>query len=72
MPSVTIGDNCVIGAGAVVTRDIPPNSVAVGTPAKVIKTVDKYYESIKDIAFHIRSLSPKEKRRILEKRFNLK
>ena len=36
---VTIGDNCTIGAGAVVTHDIPANSIAVGNPAKVIKTI---------------------------------
>ena len=35
---VTIGKGCVIGAGAVVTKDIPPYSVAVGTPAKVVKS----------------------------------
>ena len=40
LPGVTIGENSVIGAGAVVTRDIPANSVAVGNPAKVIKTID--------------------------------
>lgn len=34
---VTIGDGCVIGANSVVTRDIPPYSVAVGVPARVIK-----------------------------------
>lgn len=39
LPGVTIGDNCVIGAGSVVTRDIPANSVAVGNPCKVIKTI---------------------------------
>ncbi len=37
---ITIGDNCIIGAGAVVTKSIPDNSVAVGNPAKVIKTID--------------------------------
>ncbi|MGJ9405968.1 sugar O-acetyltransferase [Nesterenkonia aurantiaca] len=36
-PGVTIGRNAVIGAGAVVTRDIPANSVAVGNPARVIR-----------------------------------
>ncbi|MDA1264752.1 MAG: acyltransferase [Planctomycetota bacterium] len=37
-PGVTIGRGAVIGAGSVVTRDIPAHSVAVGSPAKVIKT----------------------------------
>ena len=36
-PNVTIGDNSVIGAGSVVIRDVPPNSVAVGNPARVVK-----------------------------------
>lgn len=40
LPGVTIGENSAIGAGAVVVNDIPPNSVAVGAPAKVIKTFD--------------------------------
>lgn len=38
MPGVTIGEGAVIGAGSLVTKDIPPYSVAVGVPAKVIKT----------------------------------
>lgn len=39
LPGVTIGDNSVIGAGSVVTKDIPSNVVAVGNPAKVIKEI---------------------------------
>ena len=39
-PGVTIGENSIIGAGAVVTRDIPANSIAVGNPARVIKDLD--------------------------------
>ena len=37
MPGVIIGDGCVIGAGAIVTKSLPPYSVAVGVPAKIIK-----------------------------------
>lgn len=36
-PGVTIGDRCIIGAGSVVTKDILPDSMAVGNPARVIK-----------------------------------
>ena len=38
-PGVTIGDNCVIGAGAVVTKDVPPNSFAAGNPCRVIREI---------------------------------
>jgi acetyltransferase-like isoleucine patch superfamily enzyme len=38
LPGVTIGENSVIGAGAVVTSDIPPNCLAVGIPAKPVRT----------------------------------
>ena len=39
MPGVTIGDNTIIGAGSVVTKDIPSNVVAVGNPCKIIKEI---------------------------------
>ena len=39
-PGVTNGENSIIGAGAVVTRDIPANCIAVGNPARVIKDLD--------------------------------
>ena len=46
-PGVTIGDGCVIGAGSVVTKDIPPYSIAAGNPCRVIRTITdedrKYY-----------------------------
>jgi acetyltransferase-like isoleucine patch superfamily enzyme len=41
LPGVTIGKNSVVGAGSVVTKDIPDFSVAVGNPAKVIKNISK-------------------------------
>ncbi len=40
LPGVTIGENAVVGAGAVVTKDVPDNAVVVGNPAKVIKYLD--------------------------------
>ena len=42
MPGVKIGNNCIIGSCAVVTKNIPDNSVAVGVPVHVIETVDEY------------------------------
>lgn len=39
MPGVTIGDNCVIGGGSVVTKDIPANSLAYGNPCRVIREI---------------------------------
>jgi maltose O-acetyltransferase len=42
LPGVTIGKNSIIAAGSVVTRDIPPNSVAAGDPARIISTLDEY------------------------------
>ena len=39
LPGVTIGDNCVIGANSLVTKDIPANSLVVGSPAKVVRQI---------------------------------
>lgn len=44
LKGVTIGDNCFIGAGSIVTKDIPSNTIAVGVPCKVIMTLDEYYK----------------------------
>lgn len=38
---VTIGDNVTFGAGSVVTKDVPPNTVVAGVPAKVIRTKER-------------------------------
>ena len=42
LPGVTIGDNTVIGAGSVVTKDIPSNVVAVGNPRKVLREIGEH------------------------------
>lgn len=40
LPGVTVGENAVVAAGAVVTKDVPANTVVAGMPAKVIKKID--------------------------------
>lgn len=42
VPGVTIGDNVVIGAGSVVTKDLPSNVIAVGNPCRVLREIDDY------------------------------
>lgn len=53
LPGVTIGDNSVIGAGSVVTKDIPPNVVAVGNPCRILREIgthdEKFYFKDKEI-----------------------
>ncbi|MET4159255.1 sugar O-acetyltransferase [Agromyces sp. PvR057] len=41
LPGVTIGEDAVIGAGSVVTRNIPAGTIAVGSPARVVRTIDE-------------------------------
>lgn len=48
LPNVTIGRGSTVGAGSVVTKSIPPYSVALGTPAKVIKTLPSVEEELAD------------------------
>ncbi len=56
MPGVTIGDNVVIGAGSVVTRDIPSNVVAVGNPCRVLRPVG---ERDRNFYYKDRPIDPK-------------
>lgn len=53
LPGVTIGNNVIIGAGVVVSKSIPDNSVAVGNPARVIKTADEYFGKIQKESIHL-------------------
>ncbi len=52
LPNITIGPNSIVGARAVVTRDVAPNTVAAGNPARVICTVDEYREKIISVWCH--------------------
>ena len=70
LPNVRIGNNCIIAAGAVVTKDVPDNSVVAGVPAKVIKTIDQYEEKIKHRgALKTKLMKPKDKKRAVQEAF---
>lgn len=47
LPNVRIGENSIVAAGSVVTKDVPPNVVVGGNPAKIICTLDKHAENLK-------------------------
>jgi acetyltransferase-like isoleucine patch superfamily enzyme len=68
LKNVTIGNNCFIGLGSVVTKDIPANSVAIGAPARVIATIDEYFlkrkdESVREALDYARSIQERFNRR---------
>ena len=46
LPGVSIGPRAIVGAGAVVGRDVPPNSVVVGNPARVVRSLDEHVEVV--------------------------
>jgi acetyltransferase-like isoleucine patch superfamily enzyme/O-antigen/teichoic acid export membrane protein len=66
MPGVTVGDNVVIGARSMVTRDVPSNSVVVGSPAHVIMSIEEYREKALRVAVHI---PPARKREYLQQTY---
>lgn len=51
LANVKIGPNVVIGAGSVITKDVPPNSVVAGNPAKVIDTFDNFIIKRQEIVY---------------------
>lgn len=50
LPGVTIGPNSIIGAGSIVTKNVPPYKIAAGNPAKVISSVEEYIRKIENIS----------------------
>ncbi len=72
MPGVTIGKNVVIGAGSVVTKDIPSNSLAVGVPARVIKSIEEYKESSLKKAVFLKETDPKKRKEEIKSYFEKK
>lgn len=68
LKGVTIGDNSFIGANSVVTKNIPANSVAVGSPCKVICTLEEYYQkrmekSVEEALYYAKSIQERFDRR---------
>ena len=71
MPGVHIGDRCIIAAGSVVTKDVPPNQVWGGVPAKFIKTTDDYLEKLQKESLHLGHLKGEKKAKELKKIYNI-
>jgi acetyltransferase-like isoleucine patch superfamily enzyme len=66
LPGVKIGNRCIIGAGSIVTKSIPDNSVAAGVPARVLKSTDEYLESMKKKSLHCGHLHGAEKAQVIK------
>lgn len=69
LPNVKIGNRCIIGAGSVVTKSIPDNSVFAGVPAKFICTTDEYLEKMKKKSLECGHLQGNEKAKIIKDRY---
>lgn len=66
MPGVTIGNNVIVGCAAVVTKNVPDNSVVVGVPARVIESIDEYIAKNECNIQFTKRLSYEEKRKQIE------
>lgn len=71
LPGARIGNRVIIGAGSVVSGNIPDDSVAAGVPARVIKTLEEYKVSAISRSLHLGHLKGKKKDAALRKHFNL-
>lgn len=71
MPGVTIGTNSIVACGAIVTKDVPDNSVVGGIPAKFIESIDLYASKMRAKYINTKSLSPEKKEKIVKEHFNL-
>lgn len=70
LPNVEIGPNSIVGAGSIVTKKIPPNSVYAGNPAKFICTLEQYLNNCK--IMDTGEISSKNKKNLLIEKFKKK
>ncbi|WP_199584884.1 DapH/DapD/GlmU-related protein [Collinsella sp. AM24-1] len=67
MPGVAIGRNCIVGARAVVTHDVPDNTVVAGVPARPIGTIEQYREKHSSEFVNTKHMGWQEKRDFCER-----
>lgn len=65
MPGVTIGDNSLVAAGSVVTKSVPPRTVVAGNPARILCTIEEFYERNKKYDLKTKNFSKSEKKAFL-------
>jgi len=71
LPGVTIGDNVIVGAGAIVVSDLPSDCVAVGLPAKPVRTLKDYWTKNMHDFTYVRSMPLPVKKKYLLRLFHL-
>lgn len=69
MPGVKIGSNCIIGAGSIVTKDVPDNSVAAGVPARQIESIEEYCQKNRDYFDLTKGMDRKAKKQFLLEKY---
>ena len=65
MPGITIGDNVVIGAGSIVTKNVPDNVVIAGNPAKIVCSIDNYRDKYLQYNLDCKHMNVQEKKKYL-------
>lgn len=71
MPNVKIEDNCIVGAGSIVTKDIPMNSIVAGSPARIISNIEQYKSQKVNLIDYTHNMNRIEKERYLRKKYNI-